>query len=133
MINFDPPTDSETYVHRIGRTGRAGASGIGVTLVAPSERREVSQMAGQLGLEHGLGGGSHSTYSRPPASSPSRGGAGGRSTGNGRGGNGSGRGNGGAHSSTARGSASRETAGRHTPESQRSGGSSRPRRGRGRV
>ena len=55
VINFDPPVDSETYVHRIGRTGRAGAKGIGITLVAPAERREVSQMAGQLGIEHSLG------------------------------------------------------------------------------
>jgi ATP-dependent RNA helicase RhlE len=55
VINFDPPIDSETYVHRIGRTGRAGAKGIGITLVAPSERHEVSQLAGKLGLEHGLG------------------------------------------------------------------------------
>ena len=54
VINFDPPVDSETYVHRIGRTGRAGAKGIGITLV-PGERREVSQMAGQLGIEHSLG------------------------------------------------------------------------------
>ena len=56
VINFDPPEDSETYVHRIGRTGRAGATGVGITLVAPNERHEVSLMAGQLGLEHGLGG-----------------------------------------------------------------------------
>ena len=27
VINFDPPADSETYVHRIGRTGRAGRYG----------------------------------------------------------------------------------------------------------
>ena len=33
VINFDPPADSETYVHRIGRTGRAGRTGIGITLV----------------------------------------------------------------------------------------------------
>ena len=39
VINFDPPADSESYVHRIGRTGRAGAKGIGVTLVAPDEQR----------------------------------------------------------------------------------------------
>ena len=55
VINFDPPFDSDTYVHRIGRTGRAGAKGIGITLVAPSERSEVSQLAGKLGLSHGLG------------------------------------------------------------------------------
>jgi ATP-dependent RNA helicase RhlE len=54
VINFDPPHDSETYVHRIGRTGRAGRKGIGITLLTPDERRAVSQLAGELGLDHGL-------------------------------------------------------------------------------
>jgi superfamily II DNA/RNA helicase len=58
VINFDPPMDSETYVHRIGRTGRAGAKGIGITLVAPAEHRDVSRLATKLGLEHGLHGAS---------------------------------------------------------------------------
>lgn len=34
VINYDSPDDSETYVHRIGRTGRAGASGVAVTFVS---------------------------------------------------------------------------------------------------
>jgi superfamily II DNA/RNA helicase len=54
VINFDPPADSETYVHRIGRTGRAGAKGIGITLVAPTEHRDVTQLATKLGLGHHL-------------------------------------------------------------------------------
>jgi superfamily II DNA/RNA helicase len=54
VINFDPPVDSETYVHRIGRTGRAGAKGIGITLVAPAEHRDVTKVAETLGLDHGL-------------------------------------------------------------------------------
>jgi ATP-dependent RNA helicase RhlE len=52
VINFDPPADSETYVHRIGRTGRAGRNGIGITLVTPDQHRDVAQLAGQLGLGH---------------------------------------------------------------------------------
>jgi superfamily II DNA/RNA helicase len=54
VINFDAPTDSEAYVHRIGRTGRAGAQGIGITFVAPAERRDISKLAETLGLDHGL-------------------------------------------------------------------------------
>ncbi len=69
VINFDPPADPETYVHRIGRTGRAGAQGIGITLVAPSERGDVSRIAARLGLDHGLGGGGgthdHRAQARP--------------------------------------------------------------------
>jgi ATP-dependent RNA helicase RhlE len=65
VINFDPPHDSETYVHRIGRTARAGATGIGITLVAPDQRREVGKMAGELGIAHGLDAGTHHG-ARPP-------------------------------------------------------------------
>jgi len=54
VINFDPPADTETYVHRIGRTGRAGANGIGITLVAPAEQHDVSRLAARLGLDHPL-------------------------------------------------------------------------------
>ena len=38
VINFDVPADAEDYVHRIGRTGRAGRKGVAITFVAPSER-----------------------------------------------------------------------------------------------
>jgi len=38
VINFDIPGDPESYVHRIGRTGRAGSAGIAITLVEPRER-----------------------------------------------------------------------------------------------
>ena len=55
VINFDPPADGDTYVHRIGRTGRAGSNGVGITLVAAGQRRDVGQMARELGLTHGLG------------------------------------------------------------------------------
>jgi ATP-dependent RNA helicase RhlE len=63
VINFDPPADGETYVHRIGRTGRAGAKGIGITLVAPAEHGDMSKLAERLGLDHGLPGpsGQHRT------------------------------------------------------------------------
>jgi ATP-dependent RNA helicase RhlE len=54
VINFDPPADSETYVHRIGRTGRAGRKGVGITLLSADQRRDVAVLAGELGLDHGL-------------------------------------------------------------------------------
>lgn len=38
VINYGLPQDIESYVHRIGRTGRAGLTGIAITLVEPSER-----------------------------------------------------------------------------------------------
>jgi ATP-dependent RNA helicase DeaD len=39
VLNFDIPTDTEAYVHRIGRTGRAGRSGEAILFVAPREKR----------------------------------------------------------------------------------------------
>jgi superfamily II DNA/RNA helicase len=44
VFNFDVPFNAEDYVHRIGRTGRAGASGLAVTLVSPSDMRLVSDI-----------------------------------------------------------------------------------------
>jgi len=41
VINYDIPQDAESYVHRIGRTGRAGKKGIAITLVTPREIRQL--------------------------------------------------------------------------------------------
>jgi len=41
VINYSLPQDPESYVHRIGRTGRAGKSGIAITLITPSEYRKL--------------------------------------------------------------------------------------------
>jgi superfamily II DNA/RNA helicase len=45
VVNFDPPEDSKAYTHRVGRTGRAGRSGIGITLVLPEQQADVSRVA----------------------------------------------------------------------------------------
>ena len=50
VINFDAPADRETYVHRTGRTGRAGASGIAASFVLPDQRRDMRKIAQDLGL-----------------------------------------------------------------------------------
>jgi ATP-independent RNA helicase DbpA len=41
VVNFDLPPKPDTYVHRIGRTGRAGKSGLAISLVYPKERSRV--------------------------------------------------------------------------------------------
>jgi superfamily II DNA/RNA helicase len=73
VINFDPPGDHDTYVHRIGRTGRAGRPGIGITLVDSHERAEMSRLAAHLGIEHGLGSAGGAQRSQRGAQQPQRG------------------------------------------------------------
>jgi ATP-dependent RNA helicase RhlE len=80
VVNFDAPADHDTYVHRVGRTGRAGRDGVAVTFVDEQQRREVAQIAEHLGLDHGLGGPprrpAHETRpnptTRPNGSTPAR-------------------------------------------------------------
>jgi ATP-dependent RNA helicase RhlE len=50
VVNFEVPDTKESYVHRVGRTGRAGASGRALTLVAPEQRREWRALETALGL-----------------------------------------------------------------------------------
>jgi len=44
VVNFDLPADCEDYVHRIGRTGRAGKTGIAISFITPRERNWVNQI-----------------------------------------------------------------------------------------
>ena len=44
VVNYAMPFDGPTYIHRIGRTGRAGAKGMAFTLVRPEERRKVNYL-----------------------------------------------------------------------------------------
>ena len=44
VINYDLPYSPEDYVHRIGRTGRAGASGVALSLMAPGDERYLSEI-----------------------------------------------------------------------------------------
>ena len=43
VVNFDLPQDPEVYVHRIGRTGRAGKTGVAISLVTPNERWRINR------------------------------------------------------------------------------------------
>ncbi|MER8028648.1 DEAD/DEAH box helicase [Streptomyces bauhiniae] len=50
VVNVDPPTDHKDYLHRGGRTARAGESGSVVTLVTPSQRRAMSRLMAAAGI-----------------------------------------------------------------------------------
>jgi superfamily II DNA/RNA helicase len=50
VVNYDPPLDDKGYVHRVGRTARAGRTGTSVTFVTPEQLGDVSRMAARLDL-----------------------------------------------------------------------------------
>jgi superfamily II DNA/RNA helicase len=50
VVNYDPPGEVEDYVHRAGRTGRAGRDGLAVTFVLDDQRADVQKIADALGL-----------------------------------------------------------------------------------
>jgi superfamily II DNA/RNA helicase len=62
VINFDAPEDRESYVHRVGRTGRAGATGIGITFVEADQVKDVGRIAADLSL--------HAEFERAGLASP---------------------------------------------------------------
>jgi ATP-dependent RNA helicase RhlE len=49
VVNFDMPNSPEDYVHRIGRTARAGASGTAVSLLAPEEHETLREIETKIG------------------------------------------------------------------------------------
>jgi superfamily II DNA/RNA helicase len=73
VVHFDPPGDAKDYLHRSGRTARAGATGTVVSLVTAAQQREVRRIQHDLDLEgpieppriEALHAGGHRTGSRP--------------------------------------------------------------------
>ena len=54
VVHYDPPSDHKTYLHRSGRTARAGEAGLVVTLVLWNEELEVKRMLPRIGVKQPL-------------------------------------------------------------------------------
>ena len=54
VVHHDPPEDTKTYLHRSGRTARAGASGLVVTLVSPEQARDVNVLRREAGVREAV-------------------------------------------------------------------------------
>jgi len=67
VVNFDLPGDAETYVHRIGRSGRAGARGQAITFCAHDQRRSFKDIEKTIGKQITIV--KHSIQAPPPAPS----------------------------------------------------------------
>ncbi len=50
VVNYDSPLDSQTYLHRIGRTGRAGKPGTAITFVTPQQQPHIARIQEELGI-----------------------------------------------------------------------------------
>lgn len=50
VFNYDIPHDAESYIHRIGRTGRAGEQGVAITLVAPKDQMHLQLIEKAIGI-----------------------------------------------------------------------------------
>lgn len=75
VINFDLPMSPEDYVHRIGRTGRAGASGVALSFVSPKDRhlvKRIEQFTGQTLSFHVIQGMEPKAPDKKPFSHPNK-------------------------------------------------------------
>ncbi|MFE5332975.1 DEAD/DEAH box helicase [Embleya sp. NPDC056575] len=136
VVNIDPPTDHKDYLHRGGRTARAGESGSVVTLVTPNQRREMARLMMIAGIQAEtiqvrsgdeeltrvtgaqVPSGVPVVISSPASESPRRGGAGGRGRGR-RPGQGGGSGTGRRPSAAASGATSGRSGGSNGAPAQR--------------
>ena len=72
VLNYDVPENPEDYVHRIGRTGRAGASGLAITLACPEQHRDIRDIEKLMGATISLSPDSRMSLPRVVAHVPAK-------------------------------------------------------------
>ncbi len=75
VVHYDPPEDDKAYVHRSGRTARAGSGGRVVSLLQPDQVREAKRLKRQLGLDQPITRPDPVQRTEPPEGAGSRQGA----------------------------------------------------------
>ena len=138
VINYDLPTEPESYVHRIGRTGRAGAEGLAISFCTSDERRDLQAIEKLIGQKVPLAPGqpapqpvSEESKSAAPQRGARRNSRPGRSgQGQSRAGNQSRVGNQSRAANTAKNSESQRSAGRGSNEASATDGKPKQRRRR---
>ena len=128
VINYDMPEDTDTFVHRVGRTGRAGATGVGISFVLADQSHDTRKLAHTLGLKQEF------EASGPPVmTSPAKSGQGQRRGGGQGGSRGGSRGGGGPRGESgrnSRGGSSRSGEGQHRKQGGSGSNGGNSRRGR---
>jgi len=51
VVHYDPPEDHKAYVHRSGRTARAGKNGVVISLVQPEQRKDIRRLQRDIGID----------------------------------------------------------------------------------
>ena len=51
VIQYEPPEDPDAFIHRVGRTGRAGASGVAISLVSGAEELDLARIGKRFGID----------------------------------------------------------------------------------
>jgi ATP-dependent RNA helicase RhlE len=142
VINYDAPEDRDTYVHRVGRTGRAGATGAGVSFVIGDQVRDMRRIAQDLDLLSEFDHEAPAHVTGPPRDMGKGGGHRGQGQGRGRSGGGKGRGRSNESQGRGRASESRDGSSGNRPKARpNSSGTARgsvassrpPRKSRSRV
>jgi ATP-dependent RNA helicase RhlE len=132
VINYDLPAEPESYVHRIGRTGRAGAEGLAISFCTSDERRDLQAIEKLIGQKVPLAPGQPAPQpvsEESKSSAPQRGAR--RNSRPGRSGQGQSRaGNQGRAGNTAKNSESQRSAGRGSTEASATDGKPKQRRRR---
>lgn len=72
VVNYEMPREPEMYIHRIGRTGRAGTSGVAVSYCDPSERKQLQLIERLLGRSLNVAWGSRGAAPGPKGKKSSR-------------------------------------------------------------